>query len=277
MRPVVEAGSDAATTGELLVRGPQVFAEYWRRPEATAEAFVDGWFRTGDVAVRDPDGYRLLGRSSVDISKTGGEKVSALEIEELYRTHPDVADCAVVGVPDDEWGERVCAAVVLTPGADGDRRRCASGERNGGRRPRCPPTSSSSTTSPATPSEGPQTRCQGSLPRTLMVRNMTVFTQIRYEVEGPAAVITLDRPDHLNAFTGTMLSEMVEAFDRADADDAVRAVIVTGAGRAFCAGADLSSGGETFDLEARGVTPANGRLATAAASSCCGSSRAPSR
>jgi malonyl-CoA/methylmalonyl-CoA synthetase len=106
--------------GELLVRGPQVFAGYWDRPEATAEAFVDGWFRTGDVAVRDPDGYRLLGRASVDILKTGGEKVSALEIEEVYRTHPDVADCAVVGVPDEEWGERVCAAVVLAAGAAGD-------------------------------------------------------------------------------------------------------------------------------------------------------------
>jgi malonyl-CoA/methylmalonyl-CoA synthetase len=98
--------------GELLVRGPQVFLEYWRRPEETAAAFVDGWFRTGDVTVREPDGYRLLGRSSVDIIKTGGEKVSALEIEELYRTHPSITDCAVVGIPDDEWGERVGAAVV---------------------------------------------------------------------------------------------------------------------------------------------------------------------
>jgi malonyl-CoA/methylmalonyl-CoA synthetase len=103
--------------GELLVRGPQVFAGYWQRPDATAEAFTDGWFRTGDVAVRDPEGYRLLGRSSVDIIKTGGEKVSALEIEEVYRTHPDVADLAVVGIADDEWGEQVCAAVV--PAAPG--------------------------------------------------------------------------------------------------------------------------------------------------------------
>ena len=112
--------------GELLVRGPQVFAEYWGRPDATAAAFVDGWFRTGDVAVHDPDGYRLLGRSSVDIIKTGGEKVSALEIEEVYRTHPDVADAAVVGVADADWGERVCMALVLRPGpgapADGDLR-----------------------------------------------------------------------------------------------------------------------------------------------------------
>jgi malonyl-CoA/methylmalonyl-CoA synthetase len=103
--------------GELLVRGPQVFAGYWGRPDATAAAFADGWFRTGDVAVHDPDGYRLLGRSSVDIVKTGGEKVSALEIEEVYRTHPGVADAAVVGVADAEWGERVCMALVLRPDA----------------------------------------------------------------------------------------------------------------------------------------------------------------
>ena len=104
-----------AVAGELLVRGPQVFAGYWGRPEDTAAAFVDGWFRTGDVAVHgDGDGgYRLLGRASVDFIKTGGEKVSALEIEEVYRTHPDVADCAVVGVGDADWGERVCMALVV--------------------------------------------------------------------------------------------------------------------------------------------------------------------
>jgi malonyl-CoA/methylmalonyl-CoA synthetase len=98
--------------GELLIRGPQVFCEYWQRPLDTAAVFVDGWFRTGDVAVHEPDGYRLLGRSSVDIIKSGGEKVSALEIEEVLRTHPRVRDCAVVGIADDEWGERVCCAVV---------------------------------------------------------------------------------------------------------------------------------------------------------------------
>jgi malonyl-CoA/methylmalonyl-CoA synthetase len=120
VRVVDDAGVDVEgdQPGELWVRGLQVFAEYWRRPEETAAAFTDGWFRTGDVAVREPEGYRLLGRSSVDIIKTGGEKVSALEIEELYRTHPEVADCAVVGVEDPEWGERVCAAVVLASGAE---------------------------------------------------------------------------------------------------------------------------------------------------------------
>src|SRR6187200_888903 len=77
------------------------------------------------------------------------------------------------------------------------------------------------------------------------------FTEILYEVDGPAAIITLNRPERLNAFTGTMQQELVEAFDMADADDAVRAVIVTGAGRGFCAGADLGAGGDTFNDEAR--------------------------
>src|SRR3954453_15847517 len=82
------------------------------------------------------------------------------------------------------------------------------------------------------------------------------FTEILYEVDGPAAIITLNRPERLNAFTGTMQQELVEAFDMADTDDAVRAVIVTGAGRGFCAGADLGAGGDTFNYEARGNAPA---------------------
>jgi enoyl-CoA hydratase/carnithine racemase len=79
------------------------------------------------------------------------------------------------------------------------------------------------------------------------------FEQIRYEVDEHVLTITLDRPDRLNAFTPTMQAELIEAFDRSDADDDVRAVIVTGAGRGFCAGADLQAGGATFDYRARGV------------------------
>lgn len=112
--PGVEVRADA-DTGELLVRGPQVFDRYWNRPEATAVAFDGEWFRTGDVAVDDGvDGWRLLGRASVDILKSGGEKVSALEIEATYRDHPAVDDCAVVGLPDDEWGQRVAMAWIAT-------------------------------------------------------------------------------------------------------------------------------------------------------------------
>jgi malonyl-CoA/methylmalonyl-CoA synthetase len=123
-RVVDEAGLEVPVgePGELQLRGPQLFAGYWDRPDATAEAFTaDGWFRTGDVAQLDgDDGYRLLGRASVDILKSGGEKVSALEIEAAYRAHPEVADCAVVGLPDEEWGDRVAMAVVPAAGARPD-------------------------------------------------------------------------------------------------------------------------------------------------------------
>ncbi|HKV79511.1 MAG TPA: acyl-CoA synthetase [Candidatus Sulfotelmatobacter sp.] len=105
------------TPGEIEVRGPNVFAEYWGQPDATRAAFRDGWFRTGDTAMVEGGVYRILGRTSVDILKTGGHKVSALEIEEALRAHPAIAECAVVGVPDPEWGERVSAAVVLNDGA----------------------------------------------------------------------------------------------------------------------------------------------------------------
>jgi malonyl-CoA/methylmalonyl-CoA synthetase len=119
VRLVDEAGVEVgeAVPGELEVRGPTVFLEYWRRPEETREAFRDGWFRTGDVAVLEHGSYRLLGRTSVDIIKTGGFKVSALEIEEVLRMHPAIAECAVVGVDDEDWGERVSAAVELRQGA----------------------------------------------------------------------------------------------------------------------------------------------------------------
>ncbi|TAK51716.1 MAG: long-chain fatty acid--CoA ligase [Gammaproteobacteria bacterium] len=109
--------ADDERPGELQVRGPNVFREYWGQPEATRAAFTaDGWFRTGDIAVLERGYYRLLGRASVDIIKTGGYKVSAVEIEEVLREHPAIAEVAVVGVPDPEWGERVAAAVILRPG-----------------------------------------------------------------------------------------------------------------------------------------------------------------
>jgi malonyl-CoA/methylmalonyl-CoA synthetase len=103
-------------SGEIELRGAGVFHEYWRRPAETAAAFHEGWFRTGDTAVVEHGSYRLLGRKSVDIIKSGAEKVSALEIEEVLRSHPAIAECAVVGVEDLEWGEKICAAVELRPG-----------------------------------------------------------------------------------------------------------------------------------------------------------------
>ncbi len=99
--------------GEIQVRGPGVFRAYWNRPEASAETFDDDWFRTGDMAVLERGYYRIMGRLSVDIIKSGGYKLSALEIEAALLEHPHILECAVIGLPDDTWGEAVSAAVVL--------------------------------------------------------------------------------------------------------------------------------------------------------------------
>ena len=99
--------------GEIQIKGDNVFKEYWRRQQETQKAFLDGWFLTGDTAVVENGYYRILGRTSVDIIKTGGYKVSALEIEEALRTHPEINECAVVGIADEVWGERVAAAIIL--------------------------------------------------------------------------------------------------------------------------------------------------------------------
>ena len=113
---VVE-GSDGETVGEIQVRGPSLFLGYLNRPDATEEAFSDGWFRTGDVATREPDGYiRLLGRQSTDLIKSGGFKIGAGEIETALMEHPGIAEAAVTGEPDDDLGERIVAWIV--PAAD---------------------------------------------------------------------------------------------------------------------------------------------------------------
>lgn len=101
--------------GEIQIKGPNVFQAYWNKAQATVETFTeDAWFKTGDVAHLDQGYFKILGRSSVDIIKSGGYKLSALEIEEVIRQHPNVADCGVVGLADDEWGEIVAVVLVLT-------------------------------------------------------------------------------------------------------------------------------------------------------------------
>jgi malonyl-CoA/methylmalonyl-CoA synthetase len=101
------------TQGEIAIRGPNLFSGYWNRPEETRRAFVAGYLRSGDLAVREPDGmFRIVGRSSVDIIKTRGFKVSAVEIEDCLQRHPDVQEVAVVGLPDADQGERVVAATI---------------------------------------------------------------------------------------------------------------------------------------------------------------------
>lgn len=100
--------------GEIQVKGENVFLKYWNKPEATRSAFTDdGWFKTGDIAIVEDNYYRILGRDSIDIIKSGGYKISAIEIEEILRTHSDIADCSVIGVPNEEWGEIVAAVVIV--------------------------------------------------------------------------------------------------------------------------------------------------------------------
>jgi malonyl-CoA/methylmalonyl-CoA synthetase len=106
------------TQGEIAIRGPNLFSGYWHRPDDTRRAFLHGYLRSGDLAVRHSDGqFRIVGRSSVDIIKTRGFKVSAVEIEDCIQRHPQVQEVAVVGVPDLDQGERVVAAVTLAPAA----------------------------------------------------------------------------------------------------------------------------------------------------------------
>ena len=106
------------TPGEIRIQSPTVFLEYWGNREATAASFSDGWFCTGDIAVIEDGYYRIMGRSSVDIIKSGGYKLSALEIENTLLAHPQIAEVAVVGIKDRTWGEAVAAAVALK--GDGD-------------------------------------------------------------------------------------------------------------------------------------------------------------
>lgn len=130
---LVDDGGAVSDRGpaELWLRGPSVFSGYHERPEADAAAFTpDGWFKTGDVAERDAAGnVRLLGRTSVDILKSGGYKISALEIEEAFREHPAVGEVAVVGVADERWGERIVAVVVLCAACEVETLRAFAKER----------------------------------------------------------------------------------------------------------------------------------------------------
>jgi acyl-CoA synthetase (AMP-forming)/AMP-acid ligase II len=103
--------------GEVTARGPNVMAGYWQKPAQTAAALRDGWYWTGDIGRMDADGYLFLLDRSKDMIVSGGENVYSAEVENALAQHPSVATCAVIGVPDADWGERVHAVVVLQDGA----------------------------------------------------------------------------------------------------------------------------------------------------------------
>ena len=107
---------DGATVGEICARGNSIFAGYWKQPEETAKYIVDGWFHTGDMGTIDDQGYVSIVDRKKDIIITGGENVASIEIEKAIYDHPAVMECAVIGVPDEKWGEAPAAIIVLKPG-----------------------------------------------------------------------------------------------------------------------------------------------------------------
>ena len=118
MKVVDDAGNELppGTQGEILISGPMLMKGYWQKPEETKEVLRDGWLHTGDVGYRDDDGYFFITERKKDIIIKGGENIAPREIEEVIYTHPKVSEAAVVGMPDDVYGENIKAFVVLLPG-----------------------------------------------------------------------------------------------------------------------------------------------------------------
>jgi long-chain acyl-CoA synthetase len=122
LRLVDNSGADVAAgrVGEIAIRGEGVMKGYWRRPEATAEAIADGWFRTGDLASRDEEGYYTIVDRKKDLIIRAGYNVYPREIEDVFYEHPSVAEAAVIGIRHTRLGEEVGAAVALKPGASAE-------------------------------------------------------------------------------------------------------------------------------------------------------------
>ncbi|HEV7189172.1 MAG TPA: AMP-binding protein [Blastococcus sp.] len=114
--PALGTRVDVSESGEVLAQGNTVLAGYWENPDASAEALEDGWFHTGDGGSVDEGGYVTISDRKKDVIITGGENVSSIEVEDAVFSHPAVAEVAVIGVPDDKWGEMVTALVVVTDG-----------------------------------------------------------------------------------------------------------------------------------------------------------------
>ena len=112
--------SNEGVAGEILIKGPQVFKEYLNQPQKTLESFTNSWFKTGDIALIEDGYYKILGRDSIDIIKSGGYKISALEIEDTLLKNQKIRECAVIGLDDDKWGEIIGVALVTTDNKDLD-------------------------------------------------------------------------------------------------------------------------------------------------------------
>ena len=116
MRAAEDVPKDGATPGEIVVRSEANMLGYWRRPELTAETIRDGWMWTGDIATWDEDSYIFIVDRAKDMIISGGENIYSTQVEAAIHRHPGVLEAAVIGVPDEEWGESVKAVVVMKPG-----------------------------------------------------------------------------------------------------------------------------------------------------------------
>jgi fatty-acyl-CoA synthase len=108
--------ADGTTHGEIVMRGNNVMKGYYADPEATARAFAGGWFHSGDIAVRHPDGYIEIVDRAKDVIISGGENISTQQVEKVLLEHDAVLECAVIAVPDEKWGEVPKAFITLKPG-----------------------------------------------------------------------------------------------------------------------------------------------------------------
>jgi acyl-CoA synthetase (AMP-forming)/AMP-acid ligase II len=115
--PAIGVQMSVSEQGEVLARSNVVMDGYWDQADATADAIVDGWFHTGDGGTIDDDNYVIISDRKKDVIISGGENVSSIEVEDAIFQHPDVTEVAVIGIPDERWGELVAALVVTTPGS----------------------------------------------------------------------------------------------------------------------------------------------------------------
>ena len=145
--PALGTRLQISESGEVLAQGNTVLAGYWENPDASAEALDGGWFHTGDGGTIDDGGYLTISDRKKDVIITGGENVSSIEVEDVVFSHPAVAEVAVIGVPDDKWGEMVTAIVVVAEGEQATEADIIAHCRGPDRRLQDRPSGSSSATS----------------------------------------------------------------------------------------------------------------------------------
>ena len=223
-------------TGEIWLRGPTIFKEYFGLPDQTAAALVDGWFRTGDVGRVDEDGFLYVVDRLKDVIIRAGENIYAAEVEAALYEHPDVAEAAIVGVPDERLGEQVAAFVRLRPDAKADAAALRGARGEPARRFQGAVDRRDHARHPASQCgrQGAQARAARRTGR--RVRGLAaVPSELTYEEHDHVGVITLDRPEARNALTFTTYAELEDAVRGTTA----RCLVVTGADPAFCSGDDV--------------------------------------